>query len=63
MAHWLGMVEVPTDSWSRPVSKGLACDFERQHVNPMLTLRNAVCNQRWEACWQEIGQEQACLRL
>ncbi|WP_244422541.1 hypothetical protein [Ktedonobacter racemifer] len=25
---------------------------------PMLTLRNAVCNERWEACWQEICTEQ-----
>ncbi len=28
------------------------CDFERKHVNPMLALRNAICNDRWREMWK-----------
>jgi hypothetical protein len=38
---------------SKLVSKELGCDFDRTHVNPMLALRNAVCNDRWREMWQE----------
>jgi hypothetical protein len=32
--------------------------WERRHVNPMLTLRNAACNERWPEGWHEITTEQ-----
>ncbi len=31
--------------------KGAGMHWERAHVNPMLVLRNAVCNQRWHETW------------
>jgi hypothetical protein len=31
--------------------KGAGMRWERQNVNPMLVLRNAVCNQRWHETW------------
>ena len=27
--------------------------WERKNVNPMLALRNAVCNSRWQEMWQK----------
>jgi len=38
--------------------KGAGMHWEPSHVNPMLTLRTAVCNERWEETWQEISREQ-----
>ena len=32
--------------------KGAGRHWERAHVNRMLVLRNAVCNQRWQEVWQ-----------
>ena len=32
--------------------KGAGMHWERGHVNCMLVLRNAVCNQRWQEIWQ-----------
>lgn len=32
--------------------KGAGKHWERAHVNLMLVLRNAVCNQRWQEVWQ-----------
>ncbi|MSP14427.1 MAG: hypothetical protein EXR62_15925, partial [Chloroflexi bacterium] len=34
--------------------KGAGMHWARQHVNPMLALRNVVCNDRWEEAWREI---------
>jgi hypothetical protein len=36
--------------------KGAGMHWARAHVNPMLSLRNAVCNDRWHEAWQEIAQ-------
>jgi hypothetical protein len=58
-----GMVESANKVVVEARLKGAGMHWQASHVNPMLTLRNAVCNQRWEACWQEIGQEQARQRL
>jgi hypothetical protein len=33
--------------------KGAGKHWARASVNPMLSLRNAVCNDRWEEAWQE----------
>ena len=34
--------------------KGAGMHWARPHVNPMLSLRNAVCSDRWDEAWQEI---------
>jgi len=40
--------------------KGAGMRWERQNVNPMLALRNAVCNRRWNETWQaSVTQRQA----
>lgn len=35
--------------------KGSGMHWAREHVNPMLSLRNAVCNDRWDEAWEQIG--------
>jgi hypothetical protein len=37
---------------------GAGMRWARDHVNPMLALRNAVCNNRWEEVWGQIEREQ-----
>jgi hypothetical protein len=32
--------------------KGAGMHWQRRNVNPMLALRNAVCNERWLEMWQ-----------
>ena len=40
--------------------KGAGMRWERQNVNPMLVLRNAVCNRRWHETWATgVTQRQA----
>lgn len=34
--------------------KGSGMHRARNHVNPMLALRNVVCNDRWEEAWSQI---------
>lgn len=34
--------------------KGAGMRWAPQHVDPMLSLRNLVCNQRWDEGWQQI---------
>lgn len=36
--------------------KGAGMHWRRESVNPMLALRNVVCNQRWEASWPAMAQ-------
>jgi hypothetical protein len=36
--------------------KGAGMHWERTHVDPMLALRNAVCNDRWEEAWEPIAR-------
>jgi hypothetical protein len=35
--------------------KGAGMHWARTHVNPMLGLRNAVCNDRWAEAWPQIS--------
>jgi hypothetical protein len=50
--------------------KGAGMHWERRHVDPMLALRNAVCNDRWAEAWEviarglreQVGQRQAARR-
>ncbi len=36
--------------------KGAGMHWERAHVDPMLALRNAVCNDRWAEAWKQIAR-------
>jgi hypothetical protein len=38
--------------------KGAGMHWADVNVNPLLALRNAVCNDRWEECWSVIAREQ-----
>ncbi len=43
--------------------KGAGMRWGRQHVNPMLVLRNGVCNRRWHETWvTAVAQRQALRR-
>ena len=46
-----GASKAPTRWSSKHASKGRACAGRRQNVNPMLVLRNAVCNRQWHETW------------
>ena len=37
--------------------KGAGMHWQRQNVNPMLVLRNAVCNGRWDETWQSATKQ------
>jgi hypothetical protein len=37
--------------------KGAGMQWAPEHVNPLLALRNIVCNDRWEEAWAQIGTE------
>ena len=37
--------------------KGAGMRWARHNVNPMLTLRNAVCNRRWHETWQAASRQ------
>jgi hypothetical protein len=36
--------------------KGSGMHWARDHVNPMVALRNIVCSHRWEEAWPQISQ-------
>jgi hypothetical protein len=42
--------------------KGAGMRWARQNVNPMLVLRNAVCNRRWHESWQTAVHERQTQR-
>ena len=42
--------------------KGAGMRWERQNVNPMLALRNAVCNRRWHETWAATMTQRQALR-
>jgi hypothetical protein len=48
-----GMVESANKNVVEARLKGTGMHWERKNVNPMLTLRNAVCNGRWQEMWQK----------
>jgi hypothetical protein len=43
--------------------KGAGMRWERTHVNPMLALRTAVCNERWDESWQTVRKTGARQRM
>jgi hypothetical protein len=53
-----GMVESANNVVMQMRLKGPGMRWEPLHVNPMLALRTAVCNERWDEAWQELIDEQ-----
>jgi len=43
--------------------KGAGMHWERRHVNPLLALRNGVCNQRWQETGQWAVAQEHCRQL
>ena len=48
-----GMVESANKNVVEARLKGAGMHWERKNVNPMLALRNAVCNARWQEMWRK----------
>ncbi len=48
-----GMVESAQKNVVEARLKGAGMHWQRKNVNSMLTLRNAVCNDRWKEMWQK----------
>ena len=53
-----GMVESANKLVVEDRLKGAGMHWADANVNPLLALRNAVCNDRWEECWEVIEREQ-----
>ena len=53
-----GMVERANKLVVEDRLKGAGMHWAEANVNPLLALRNAVCNDRWEECWTVIEREQ-----
>jgi hypothetical protein len=53
-----GMVESANKLVVEARLKGAGMHWERSHVNPLLALRNGVCNQRWQETWQLAAAHQ-----
>lgn len=51
-----GMVESANKLVVEDRLKGAGMHWADANVNPLLALRNAVCNDRWEECWAVIEQ-------
>ena len=52
-----GMVESANKNVVQTRLKGPGMHWERHNVNPMLALRNAVCNERWLEMWQKAYRQ------
>lgn len=48
-----GMVESANKNIVEARLKGTGMHWQRKNVNPLLALRNAVCNDRWKEMWQK----------
>jgi hypothetical protein len=57
-----GMVESANKVVVQARLKGAGMHWAPNHVNPMLALRTAVCNERWDEAWQESVAEQQTQR-
>lgn len=53
-----GMVESANKLVVEERLKGSGMHWVEEHVNPMLALRNAWCNERWDETWMVIEREQ-----
>ena len=47
-----GMVESANKLVVEARLKGAGMHWERSNINPMLALRNGICNERWQETWQ-----------
>jgi hypothetical protein len=52
-----GMVESANKNVVEARLKGTGMHWQRPNVNPMLALRNAVCNGRWKEMWQKAYRQ------
>lgn len=52
-----GMVESANKLVVEARLKGAGMHWERSYVNPMLALRNGVCNDRWQETWHMAGSQ------
>lgn len=52
-----GMVESANKLVVEARLKGSGMRWERTNVNPMLALRNGVCNERWQETWHTASQQ------
>lgn len=52
-----GMVESANKLVVEARLKGSGMRWERTNVNPMLALRNGVCNERWQETWRTSSQQ------
>ena len=57
-----GMVESAQKNVVEARLKGAGMHWERSNVNPMLALRNAICNDRWREMWQKALRQQQKLQ-
>ncbi len=55
-----GSVESANNGVVQARLKGAGMRWERSHVNPMLALRTAVCDDQWESAWLQTCHQ--CLR-
>ena len=58
--HWpigSGMVESANKLVVEARLKGAGMHWKRENVNPMLALRNIVCNNRWDQEWSRISRQ------
>lgn len=53
-----GMVESANKLVVEDRLKGAGMHWAEANINPMLALRNAVCNERWAEVWEVIEREQ-----
>lgn len=57
-----GMVESANKVVVEARLKGTGMHWKPENVNPMLALRNAVCNDRWDETWQTSHQQRLQLQ-
>lgn len=53
-----GMVESANKLVVEERLKGAGMHWAEPNVNPLLALRNAICNDRWDECWSVIERRQ-----
>jgi hypothetical protein len=58
-----GMVESANKLVVEARLKGSGMRWERTNVNPMLALRNGVCNERWQETWHTACQQRRMVRV
>jgi hypothetical protein len=58
-----GMVESANKHVVLSRLKGAGMHWEPCHVNPMLALHGAQCNERWEEAWQQCSKHRRSQRM